>query len=224
VKQVSALTPTQTAYAELQQAFDYFNESLFIRIFGKRLPQCLITFQRHSRAYGFYFHGRFSEMKGEKRLDEIAMNPAHFRNRSIEEILSTLVHEMAHQYQQQFGKPCRKCYHNTEWANIMETIGLMPSTTGQPGGKRTGQKCSHYIIDNGAFSKSCGQLLENRYRITWGDELDELTGAIKKARKKNASNRLKYRCPGCSAQAWGKPDLKILCGNDECDQAVMESH
>lgn len=30
----------------------------------------------------------------------------------------------------------------------------------------------------------------------------------------NRSNRMKFVCAGCGASAWGKPDLKILCGNE----------
>lgn len=33
------------------------------------------------------------------------------------------------------------------------------------------------------------------------------------------SNRAKYRCPCCGAQVWGKPKLKILCGNEGCEGA-----
>ena len=66
------------------------------------------------------------------------MNPDHF-GRSDEEILSTLVHEMAHVWQQTHGRPPRRCYHDREWAAKMREIGLQPSTTGQPGGQKRGK-------------------------------------------------------------------------------------
>jgi len=37
----------------------------------------------------------------------------------------------------------------------MESIGLMPSDTGEPGGKRTGQRMSDYPIEGGAFYLQC---------------------------------------------------------------------
>src|SRR3546814_7968706 len=37
------------------------------------------------------------------------------------------------------------------------------------------------------------------------------------------SNRVKFRCPVCTAQAWGKPSLRLLCGNEACDLAALRS-
>ena len=42
------------------------------------------------------------------------------------------------------------------------------------------------------------------------------------ASKPNKSNRLKYTCPNCKTSVWGKPDLNILCGNDECQRAIFD--
>jgi predicted SprT family Zn-dependent metalloprotease len=69
--------------------------------------------------------------------------------------MSTIVHEMVHHWQHHLGKPSRSTPHNTEWANKMEAIGLMPSSTGQPGGKRTGHRVADYILPGGAFIKAC---------------------------------------------------------------------
>ena len=30
--------------------------------------------------------------------------------------------------------------------------------------------------------------------------------------KPRTGGRVKYRCPGCGAQVWGKPDLALMCG------------
>ena len=40
---------------------------------------------------------------------------------------------MTHLEQAHFGKPSRNGYHNKEWADLMERVGLMPSDTGAPG-------------------------------------------------------------------------------------------
>lgn len=69
-------------------------------------------------------------------VDEIAMNPVYFSIRTIKATLSTLVHEMVHQWQFHFGKAGRRGYHNKEWAALMERVGLMPSDTGQAGERR----------------------------------------------------------------------------------------
>jgi len=57
---------------------------------------------------------------------------------------------MCHLEQHHFGKPSG-AYHNKEWAKMMHAVGLMPSNTGKPGGKQTGQTVSHYIVTGGPF-------------------------------------------------------------------------
>lgn len=98
------------------------------------------------------------------------MNPAYFAVCPPEEVMQTLVHEMVHLWQYHFGKPGRRGYHNKEWANKMESIGLMPSSTGQPGGKRTGDKMADYIIEGSVFDNLCQNLLTGDFRISWADK------------------------------------------------------
>jgi predicted SprT family Zn-dependent metalloprotease len=106
-----------------------------------------------------FAEGRFGTVDGCETTDEIALNPSHFRSRTTAEVLSTLVHEMAHLWQHHHGKPSRASYHNKEWAVKMRALGLIPSDTGQPGGKQTGQKVSHYIEEGGAFDVACTALI-----------------------------------------------------------------
>ncbi|MEN1678292.1 MAG: hypothetical protein AAGJ46_01770 [Planctomycetota bacterium] len=42
--------PTTETYGDLQSAYNFCNR----RLFGRRLPDCLITLQRRSRAYGSF--------------------------------------------------------------------------------------------------------------------------------------------------------------------------
>lgn len=221
-------TPTKEAYDELQRAFDHYNRELF----GSELPACLITMQREKRAYGYFSSQRFVHSKDKTTTDEIAMNPAYFAVVPQLEILQTLVHEMAHAWQFHFGKPGRRGYHNKEWANKMEAIGLMPSSTGKPGGARTGEKMADYAIEGGPFMAATEKLLAGDFQISWldrapiyigatgaiGDEVlgEGLDDMIEEPASGNRSNRVKFRCPNCAAQAWGKPSLRLLCGNDEC--------
>jgi predicted SprT family Zn-dependent metalloprotease len=120
---------------------------------------------------------------------------------------------MCHLQQDHFGKPGRTSYHNKEWAGMMEAIGLIPSDTGAPGGKQTGQKVSHYIAGGGRFDKACRELIEQgftvRYVELWGDP---------EKRKKKAASKTKYTCPGCGLNAWGKPEINLVCG--DCDERM----
>lgn len=165
--------PTAETYAGLQQAYDFFNG----RLFEGLLPGALITLQRERSTYGYFSPERFGTHKQE-RADEIAMNPVFFGLRPVNNTLSTLVHEMAHQWQQGYGKPGRGRYHNHEWADRMEQIGLMPSDTAAPGGRRVGDKVSHYIIEGGPFDQACGELLTQDFKLAWFDRFPPRSAGV----------------------------------------------
>nr|AFK89009.1 Mpr protein [Acetobacter pasteurianus] len=219
--------PTDTTYRELQIAYNHFNEELF----SGQLPSCLITLQRDKKTYGYFSSEQFSNREN-ILTDEISLNPAFFGVRSIEESLSTLVHEMTHLWQAHFGKPGRGRYHNREWAAKMIDLGLTPTDTGEPGGKMTGDRMTHLINPDGAFAASCARLIGQEYTLSWIDRFPPQAPGAKggeegegeeggAAEPKNKSNRVKFRCPVCEAQAWGKPGLRLLCGGENCEAAPL---
>lgn len=158
-----AMKPALEAYKELQEAYDFFNE----RLFDSELPEILITLQRGKNTFGYFAPKRFA---GKSELSEIAMNPSYFGSRSLADTLSTVVHEMAHAWRFYcVEKQCRGGYHDKVWANKMEAVGLMPSSTGREGGRKTGQQVSHYIMQDGPFQKAVFELLKSGYEISWYD-------------------------------------------------------
>jgi ribosomal protein L37AE/L43A len=200
--------PTHRTYTSLDAAYDHFNRELF----AGQLPQCLITMQRHKGAYGYFSGERFASTDNpEDVTDEIALNPAHFASRPTAGTLSTLAHEMAHLWQHHFGTPSRGGYHNQQWAAKMREIGLMPSDTGQPGGKETGQKVTHYVEPQGRFEQACTTFLATGTAFLYHDRAGEGTAAV--TRKKKAASKTKYSCPGCDLNAWAKPDANLWCGD-----------
>lgn len=208
---MSARPPPQITgkeYSAFEQAYDWFTG----RLFGNRLPPCLITLQRHARSRGYFANDRFGHRtEAAAFTDELALNPDTFGSRSDKDILSTLVHEMVHCSQQHFGTPSRRGYHNKEWAAQMVAIGLMPSDTGAPGGKQTGQRVSHYIIEGGPFDEAAETLLASGFRLNW--QSVNLAGETEKTAK--AQSKTKYTCPSCGQNAWAKPDAALLCGGCE---------
>ena len=118
-------------------------------------------------------------------------------------MLSTLVHEMAHLWQHHFGKPSRSNYHNKEWGDKMREIGLVPSSTGAPGGKATGQRVSHYLVFNEAVEM---WVADHGHGHLYVDLWD--TEEAKAERAKKAASKTRYTCPGCEAHAWAKPDAR----------------
>ncbi|MEO0791311.1 MAG: SprT-like domain-containing protein, partial [Pseudomonadota bacterium] len=127
-------------------------EDMNRELFGGRLPPAVITLQRKKGAGGYYWHKRFKRLDGQ-RISEIAINPSYLRNRSMRSLASVLAHELVHQEQAYFGKPSPGGFHNIEWAMMMRRIGLIPSSTGQPGGGVTGTRMSHYIKADGRFDR-----------------------------------------------------------------------
>lgn len=205
-------SPTKRTYDRLNEAYSHFNRALF----ANALPPCLITMQRRNATFGYFAGDRFATLDGQEKTDEIALNPSHFHTRTLEEILSTLVHEMAHLWQHHHGKPSRPGYHNAQWAKRMQQVGLIPSNTGEPGGKRTGQKMGHYIVEHGAFAAAVATLVAKGFTLPyvelWSDD-------VASKRKKKASSKTKYTCPDCNANAWAKPAARLICGS--CEVALQ---
>lgn len=247
-------TPTHSFYQYLEAAYDHFNRALF----EGELPICLLTVQREKNVMGYFSKNRWTDSDG-KVVHELAVNPAYFTRHNLIEILQTIVHEQAHNWQHSFGKPSRSGYHNKEWAKKMESIGLMPSDTGSPGGRRTGQKMSDYPITGGAFERAAKSFIRESKGLPWVDRYaslkpscqprdediqikpstdddhdkadDLLHVPIKElfedlvpeeellaARKKVKS---RYSCTHCQTNVWGKPGLKLLCG--ECGDTYYEN-
>jgi predicted SprT family Zn-dependent metalloprotease len=202
--------PTKSTYAAVQAAWRHFNKSLF----SNQLPPCLVTLQRRSRAHGYFSSKQFEHLKdAAATTDEIALNPKSIRERPPEATLSTLVHEMVHLWQDHFGHPGRGRYHNKAWADAMEQIGLMPSHTGKPGGKRTGDTVSHYIIPGGPFAVACGAFLAKHQGLQWGD---------RPVKSGTGGKRAKYICADCGLAAWAKPGVQLFCGEHDNPVAMPE--
>ncbi len=208
-------TLTNSTYHVLDQAYEFFNDILW----GGQLPTAAILLQRKGKAYGYFSPERIST-KGDNAayFDEIALNPDTFAERELRDVLGTLVHEMAHLWQEHYGSPSRNGYHNAEWAEEMKRVGLYPSTTGDEGGKETGQKCSHYIVNNGSFAKA----FDGFSRMADTDLSWFSREAAKKEGGKKVSSKVKYTCSTCEQNAWAKPGAKLVCGNDS-DLMVAEN-
>lgn len=201
--------PTLEQFAKYQAAWEFFNKSLF----GGKLRPCLLNFSRHRGSYGFFTPNRWT--KASKQVHEISLNPDRL-DRTLEEVFSTLAHEMCHQWQFDFGENfLRSTYHDTEWAEKMVEVGLIPSDTGEPGGKPTGQKVSHYIDPQGRFIKAVRKMPKDVI-LPWrsiGPKDDEKP---KKPRRKKQV----FICLGCRIKIWcEKPDLNASC--EDCGERFL---
>ena len=154
------ISPTDKTYKALLYAYEFFNQELF----NYTLPEVVFTYHRQNRVMGYASFGRWVDAD-EKYIDELAINPEYFAKYPLIEICQTLVHEMVHIWQTHRGTPGRRGYHNTEWANKMESIGLMPSSTGKPGGKTTGEAMMDYVLVQGRFIDACKTLLKQGFSL-----------------------------------------------------------
>ena len=197
------MSETVKQYTSLAKAFDYFNEKLF----EGKLPEIFITLQRKSKAAGYYNSERYIFRENKKAIPEIALNPETFVDETDEYILSVLAHEMCHHWQQFFGDPPKRNYHDREWAGKMKEIGLQPSTTREPNGKETGSSMNHYVINGGKFEITCGAFLLD------GKKLNLEAIPPSKEQKERKKTREKFTCPNCMQSAWAKKTAHLACGD-----------
>jgi predicted SprT family Zn-dependent metalloprotease len=210
-------------YSSIEEAFDFFNQ----RLFGGQLPRPLLTLQRKSGTAGYYSRRRFKEIGGDRYVDEIALNPNHFVARGEVENMQTLVHEMCHMWQENFGlKKPRRNYHNKEFAEKMKGAGLMPSADGKIGGMETGQTMSDYPIPGGVFEIAFKVWEAQGEPIRWAsleafleanqpiNPTGEPNGEIKMVvrTKTQKKGKLKFSCPVCKQNAWAKETASLNCG------------
>jgi len=201
---------TSKQFSTLETVFDYYNKELF----DGKLNDCLINMSRKKGAWGFFKPESWQgEKKDKKDIHEISLNPNGLDRNDIE-WQATLVHEMCHLWQHDFGKPSRSNYHNKEWANKMEAVGLIPSATGKEGGKKTGQGMTHYVDPNGKFIKAFNALKEKKINYK---PLPDTSGIKLKSADRS---KTKYSC-SCGINVWGKPGLFITCNS--CNQLFIET-
>jgi len=176
-----------------------------------------VTLQRHANTRGYFSPERFKGRVEKAAVHELALNPDTFTGRTDELILSTLVHEMAHVWQETHGEPSRRGYHNRQWAGKMREVGLQPTSTGEAGGMETGQAVTHYIIPEGRYSNAYAKLASSGFALHW-----QSTPAVGSAKK---SSKNKFTCPECGQNAWAKPTARLICGecfsNGEGDMYYM---
>jgi SprT-like family len=203
-------TITTTEYHNFDIAYEFFNKNLF----ADQLPDVFIQLESHAHMRGYFYPDKFSDRINNKtKVDALVLNPDAFVDRSDEQILSTLVHEMVHGWQRHHGQqpPSRNTYHNKEWAQKMKSIGLYPSNTGAVGGRETGSQMSHYIIPDGTFQQAFHKLQKTKFRLNWHP-------TPRANRTKARNSKTKFTCEGCGQNCWGKPDLQVRCEADGCDQ------
>ena len=206
-------------------AFDWFNEKLF----DGQLPRPMLCLTRNANIIGGYFnHSKWHDEAG-NNIDEIAINSNMMEEGNIVGLMHTLIHEMIHLKQQHFGKPSRHGYHNTEFADWAEGMGLHCADAKT--GKRTGHMMATSVLDGGKAAKAIA-LLPDEHVFPWmavsthedgkeGGGGGENRGGDGSDPPRRSGSRSKFTCAVCGLNAWAKPGAKLACG--ECDRMMIES-
>jgi len=225
----STVAPTKEQYNTYQSMYDYFNAKLF----KNELPNCILNFSRKNKKSAGHFSFERWENRDGVKTHEININPLHLYRDSDMEVAQTLVHEMCHLWQFVFGKPSRKGYHNKEFAFKMKAVGLMPSSTGQEGGKETGQNMSDYPIEDGVFMKAFNKMPKKLLFPFKSNEAHVSGGGVSAGGGAGGSEsesteattkkgKVKYTCGGCASNVWGQSGKKIVCFDCEQENPAIE--
>lgn len=216
---MNSTDPTNAQFAAYRAMWNYFNAVLF----GGVLSHVILNFSRRARSLGFFAPERWKDSSNQT-THEVSLNPAYLTRGTMKDTASTLVHEMAHLWRHEQGNPPRGGYHDRQWADKMEQLGLMPSATAAPGGQRTGYKMSHYIVASGAFERAF-EAMPADCQLPWMCGIDEDAiegkGKGKNKGKEEAKRKLKlkYSCRKCELNVWGRAGLRLRC--DDCDEELV---
>jgi hypothetical protein len=169
--------PTPEQDGAYRKAFKHFDA----RLFGGELPEVVLTFGRRDTS-----------------ATEICMKPEHLVGTTPLEAAAALVHEMCHQWRLLHGEPPKRGYHDAGWAKKALAVGLIPTSTGQPGGKTTGFKVVTLVREGGPFAEACEGFPDL-------EQLPLEEGGPARADQ----SKVAYRCD--CATVWGKRGLKLRC-------------
>jgi len=190
-------------YKALQTAYDFFNK----KFFKGELPEVFFLFDYHvKRAGGFFAPEKMIYDNDDAATHVVCLNPDYLY-RDVYEVFGTLVHEMCHvaEYHGKEKKPSNtRHYHSKVWQDIMTSCFLI----GEVNATRTSG--STRIPEDGKFKAVVDEYLKSYEWLTV-----KSSDAVKidpvKLKKAKAKNKVKYTCPSCGSNVWGKPNLSILC-------------
>lgn len=190
---------------EFQAVVDIFRNTFF-----SSLPDCMLTLDASRRSTMGYFRPNSFVSKDGTVVHQIALNPSYVLTHPPEEAFQTIAHEMTHQYVYDvLGQTKSNGYHCKKFATKMEEIGLIPSSTGKPGGRKTGYRMSDYMQEGGCFQKVCRELIESGLCLSWGSTRPKAKAAI----SSKAKGKVKFSCPVCSNVCWAASSRNLVCGD-----------
>ena len=199
------------AVTELKNIYDNLNRDYY----EDKLPEVVITIQSSpkGKAYGWYAKDRWGiETDKEKAFDEINIS-AEYLSRPIENIVSTLQHEMVHLYcaiNDIKDTSNNNVYHNKKFKEEAEQRGLSIEKAQTIG----------YSV-----TTPTEEFIEYIKGLNITDDAFKFFRKMpmgKEKTKKTAKKTTKYTCPCCEVSVRGEPDLEIEC--KKCGVLMESKH
>lgn len=189
--------------------------------FNGELEECVITVQSSKGAYGHVTCSRVwivNKADGEAQRYELNIG-AETLNRPIENVVSTMLHEMVHIYNLMHDiQDCSRgnTYHNKRFKEKAESVGLQIDYDKRIGWSITSptEELLEYIIEKG-----WSEILLNRNSgITFlGGSTGGHSANTSSGVRKPSSTR-KYQCPCCGLSVRATRAVKIICA--ECAEML----
>lgn len=203
----------------LEQGFEVLNKVYF----DNELPPVVITIMSSPKIYGHFTVGKVWKVckTEENYYNEINISAEHL-DRSIENVMATLQHELIHFYCQLQKIPDTSQggrYHNKKFKQEAEARGLIISYAKYIGYSVTepSQEFIKVIQDN-RIEKPINI---NRDGIVWGvgtggsggdnGNGTEGTGGTGGQQGKKKTSTRKYQCPSCGNSFRATKDINVLC-------------
>jgi hypothetical protein len=204
--------------------FDYFNQNLFGGSLNSN--RVMLLFTRNKAVIGGYFSPDRWENEDGDLLHEIALNANGIEGNMLNAFLF-LIHEMCHLEQHEAGKASRPGYHNAEFVKRLKAMDItslnMDKDPENPEKDKPGQRLSAELIEGGVAAEVIRAMPEDLL-FDWSahslqvdppdkEKGGDGTGEGEKQRSRNGV-RHKYTCAVCGLNAWSKPGVRLICGDD----------
>lgn len=210
------LTTYNRAAGYLNKIFDLLNA----KYFENALSRPIITIQSTPKAYGHYTLYDAWSVDGEKGMREINIG-AGTLSRPIENIVTTLLHEMIHYWNDQKGiKDCSRggTYHNKKFKALAEACELDVQCHPTYGwsitspSEKTLEFCLEHDLTEIRITRNDLSIL-----IPTGTGSGAFTPPGIGARKKSSTR--KYACPCCGLSVRATRNVNIAC--IDCDEQLV---
>lgn len=194
--------------------------------FGGKLEEPVITIVNTPRAYGHVTCSkvwRVAGKDGEQARYELNIS-SDSMNRPIENVVSTMLHEMVHIYHLMNGIQDVSrggTYHNKKFKAKAEEVGLVITQIPVHGWTHTepSEELIDYIISKGWTEIAMNRGGSVSFGGGVGGAASDGAGGEKGKRIKKPSSTRKYICPNCGMSVRATREVRIKCA--DCDELMI---